>query len=276
MVITSQDERAVSIILTSSSVPGLIRSPLARPYPYPMESASVAQPHGAPETLADQELREQRVRELACSYQLLVCNPSPAYAAILNSNLRKRDDDIIPMLLGICATAAEALALLPPAAEDVLLITTSHLRDGSCVPLIETLLSQTTPPHLLVVQVVDAPALPLASLLARPEVNLIWEENIGRGILESALEQMALGKRFVDPACRQAIESAVAAAGALTHRELEVLALVAAGLTNRQIAERLVVAEVTARDHVQRILRKLAVSDRTAAAVIGLRLGLLS
>jgi DNA-binding NarL/FixJ family response regulator len=168
------------------------------------------------------------------------------------------------------------LALLPPAAEDVLLITTSHLRDGSCVPLIETLLSQTTPPHLLVVQVVDAPALPLASLLARPEVNLIWEENIGRGILESALEQMALGKRFVDPACRQAIESAVAAAGALTHRELEVLALVAAGLTNRQIAERLVVAEVTARDHVQRILRKLAVSDRTAAAVIGLRLGLLS
>jgi DNA-binding NarL/FixJ family response regulator len=48
------------------------------------------------------------------------------------------------------------------------------------------------------------------------------------------------------------------------------------GLTNRQIAERLVVAEVTARDHVQRILRKLAVNDRTAAAVIGLRLGLLS
>ena len=241
-----------------------------------MESASVAQPDGAPETLTDQEMREQRVRELACSYQLLVCNPSPAYAAILNSNLRKHADDTIPMLLGICATAAEALALLPPAAEDVLLITTSHLRDGSCVPLIETLLSQTTPPHLLVVQVVDAPALPLASLLARPEVNLIWEENIGRGILESALEQMALGKRFVDPACRQAIEAAVASAGALTQRELEVLALVAAGLTNRQIAERLVVAEVTARDHVQRILRKLAVSDRTAAAVIGLRLGLLS
>jgi DNA-binding NarL/FixJ family response regulator len=87
---------------------------------------------------------------------------------------------------------------------------------------------------------------------------------------------MALGKRFVDPACRQSIEAAVAAAGALTHRELEVLALVAAGLSNRQIAERLVVAEVTARDHVQRILRKLAVNDRTAAAVIGLRLGLLS
>ena len=241
-----------------------------------MESASVAQPQAVPENLADQESREPRVRELVSSYQLLVCNPSPAYAAILNSNLRKRDDDTTPMLLGICATAAEALALIPPDADEVLLVTTSHLRDGSCVQLVETLLSQTAPPHLLVVQVVDAPALPLASLLARPEVNLIWEENIGRGILERALEHMALGKRFVDPACRQSIEAAVAAAGALTHRELEVLALVAAGLSNRQIAERLVVAEVTARDHVQRILRKLAVSDRTAAAVIGMRLGLLS
>jgi len=129
-----------------------------------MESASVPQPQAVPENLADQESREQRVRELVSSYQLLVCNPSPAYAAILNSNLRKRDDDTIPMLLGICATAAEALALIPPDADEVLLVTTSHLRDGSCVQLVETLLSQTAPPHLLVVQVVDAPALPLASL----------------------------------------------------------------------------------------------------------------
>mgnify|MGYP003341951027 CR=1 FL=1 len=56
--------------------------------------------------------------------------------------------------------------------------------------------------------------------------------------------------------------------GQLAHDEREVLQLVVEGLTNRQIAERLVVAEVTARDHVQRILRKLAVADRTAAAVL--------
>jgi DNA-binding NarL/FixJ family response regulator len=241
-----------------------------------MESGSAAEPHAAPEPRADQEAREQRVRELVSNYQLLVCNPSPAYAAILRSNLDKHADDSSPVLLGVCATAAEALALLPAAAEAVLLVSTSQLRDGSCVPLIETLLGQTAPPHLLVVQVVDAPALPLASLLPYPEVNLIWEENIGKGVLASALEHMARGERFVDPACRQSIAAAVAASGALTTRELEVLALVAAGLTNRQIAARLVVAEVTARDHVQRILRKLAVGDRTAAAVAGLRLGLLS
>jgi DNA-binding NarL/FixJ family response regulator len=241
-----------------------------------MESGSAAQPEAAPEPRADQEAREQRVRELVSNYQLLVCNPSPAYAEILKSNLHKRADNSSPVLLGVCTTAAEALALLPAAAEAVLLVSTSRLRDGSCVPLIETLLAQTVPPHLMVVQVVDAPALPLASLLPYPEVNLIWEENIGKGVLASALEHMARGERFVDPACRQSIEAAVDAAGALTNRELEVLALVAAGLTNRQIAARLVVAEVTARDHVQRILRKLAVGDRTAAAVAGLRLGLLS
>jgi len=241
-----------------------------------MESGSAAQHHATPEPRADQEAREQRVRKLFRNYKVVVCNPSPAYAAILKNYLHKLADGSSPMLLGVCATTTEALTLLPAAAEAVLLFTTSQLRDGSCVPLIQTLLRQSVPPHLLVVQVVDAPALPLASLLPCPEVNLIWEENIGRGILESALGHMARGERFVDPACRQSIEAAVAAAEALTNREREVLALVAAGLTNRQIAGRLVVAEVTARDHVQRILRKLAVSDRTAAAVVGLRLGLLS
>ena len=61
---------------------------------------------------------------------------------------------------------------------------------------------------------------------------------------------------------------------ALSRRELEVLPLLADGLTNRQIAARLQIAEVTARDHVQRILQKLQVSDRAAAAAMAVRLGL--
>jgi DNA-binding CsgD family transcriptional regulator len=51
----------------------------------------------------------------------------------------------------------------------------------------------------------------------------------------------------------------------LTHRELEVLRLVAAGKSNRQIAETLVVSEHTVARHVQNILAKLRVSSRTAA-----------
>ena len=61
----------------------------------------------------------------------------------------------------------------------------------------------------------------------------------------------------------------------LTPREREVLALLAQGLTNRAIAERLVVSEHTVHRHVTNILRKLELSSRTAAAALAARSGLL-
>ena len=61
----------------------------------------------------------------------------------------------------------------------------------------------------------------------------------------------------------------------ITRREREVLALLAEGLTNRQIAERLVVSEHTVHRHVTNILRKLDLSSRTAAAAYAVRSGLL-
>ncbi len=60
----------------------------------------------------------------------------------------------------------------------------------------------------------------------------------------------------------------------LTPREREVLALVAEGLTNRQLAERLVVSEHTVHRHVTNILRKLDLPSRAAAAALGVRSGL--
>jgi DNA-binding NarL/FixJ family response regulator len=52
---------------------------------------------------------------------------------------------------------------------------------------------------------------------------------------------------------------------ALTNRELEVLAMMATGATNRHIAERLVIADSTVKSHVKRILRKLSVGNRSEA-----------
>lgn len=61
----------------------------------------------------------------------------------------------------------------------------------------------------------------------------------------------------------------------ITQRERDVLELVAEGLTNRQIAERLVVSEHTIHRHVTNILRKLDLPSRTAAAAYAVRSGLL-
>ena len=59
-----------------------------------------------------------------------------------------------------------------------------------------------------------------------------------------------------------------------TPRELEVLRSIAEGSTNRQIAKELSLAEITVKKHVQSIIAKLGVSDRTQAAITANRLGL--
>jgi DNA-binding NarL/FixJ family response regulator len=60
----------------------------------------------------------------------------------------------------------------------------------------------------------------------------------------------------------------------LSAREEEVLKLLATGETNRQIARRLFVSEETVKSHVAAVLRKLAVPDRTRAAVLAVKAGL--
>ena len=65
-----------------------------------------------------------------------------------------------------------------------------------------------------------------------------------------------------------------AAVHSLTAREREVLALVGEGLTNAEIAERLFLAETTAKTHVHRVMGKLQARDRVQAALIANRAGL--
>jgi two-component system, NarL family, response regulator LiaR len=65
-------------------------------------------------------------------------------------------------------------------------------------------------------------------------------------------------------------------AGSFSPREAEVLRLLAQGYTNQQIASELFLSTSTVKKHVQKIIGKLGVSDRTQAAVLAVELGLLS
>ena len=68
---------------------------------------------------------------------------------------------------------------------------------------------------------------------------------------------------------------APALADKLSPRETEVLKLIAEGLTNQEIADKLIVSPTTIKTHVQNILQKLDASDRTQAAVCAVRSGLI-
>jgi DNA-binding NarL/FixJ family response regulator len=102
--------------------------------------------------------------------------------------------------------------------------------------------------------------------------------------LAAAIRTVAAGESLLAPGVtRRLIEEFVSrprvgSGGApelaeLTERELEVLKLIARGLSNAEIADQLVVSEATVRTHVNRVLTKLDLRDRTQAAVLAYESG---
>ncbi|MET0133477.1 MAG: response regulator transcription factor [Kibdelosporangium sp.] len=93
-----------------------------------------------------------------------------------------------------------------------------------------------------------------------------------------AVRAAAAGEMHLDSAVAKQLTRRIAAPriglSALTAREREILVLVAQGHANREIAERLVISERTARTHVSNVLSKLQLSSRTQAALLAIREGL--
>lgn len=92
--------------------------------------------------------------------------------------------------------------------------------------------------------------------------------------LLAAARTTARGGRAVDPEIALALATNVGGTP-LSPRELEVLATMASGATNREIGAQLGMAEGTVRTHVAHLLDKLDAGDRTEAVVIALRRGLI-
>jgi DNA-binding NarL/FixJ family response regulator len=89
-----------------------------------------------------------------------------------------------------------------------------------------------------------------------------------------AVEMVHENKRCIPPNIAQRLFETMTREE-LSQRELEVLTLVAMGLTNKDIAERLFISDKTARNHVVSCLEKLSAKDRTEAATIAIRRGLI-
>lgn len=99
--------------------------------------------------------------------------------------------------------------------------------------------------------------------------------------LVRAIRQVYRGEPSLDPAIARKLMQEIArpvertpAPEALTAREMEVLGLIAQGLSNQEIADRILVSEPTVRTHVSRILAKLHLASRTQAALYAVREGL--
>ena len=140
-----------------------------------------------------------------------------------------------------------------------------------------TLRSLPQPPRVLMLTSYSDDDAVISSILAGASGYLL--KNTSRAELLRAIRAVAAGQELIDPSVTGKVTRRLAQLARtpeplpdpLSEREREVLALIARGCTNREIAERLVIAEKTAGHHVSHILDKLGLSRRSEAAVYAVR-----
>jgi NarL family two-component system response regulator LiaR len=211
------------------------------------------------------------IRVLICDDQRIVCE---GLEAILSS-----DPDI--QVVGIAGDGAEALEKIPDTHPDVVLMdlkmpgmngiqATRKISDE--YPQVKVLVLTTYGADEWVFDAIRSGAAGYL-LKGTPRDTLIAAVK-GTAAGETHVDPAVAGKLFSRVAQQSALSSNTTIADALSQRELDVLRLLARGLSNAEIAQRLHLSEGTVRNYVSAILTKLEVSDRTQAAVLALRHGL--
>ncbi len=182
----------------------------------------------------------------------------------------ERDFEIV----GEAGSVREALAEIPRAAPDVAVVDV-RLPDGSGIELCrEVRSSMPNVRCLILTSFADEEAFTQA-VVAGASAWVLKETKTAQ--LVEAIRHVAGGGSMLDSAMTPKIfdglrsEKARRAVDRLSPQERQILELIVEGLSNREIAQRLFLAEQTVKNYVSRLLAKLGVDRRTQAAVIGLR-----
>ena len=195
----------------------------------------------------------------------------------LKAILEPEDDlDVV----GQAASAAEAVQRVPLLAPDVILmdVRMGEMNGTEACRLIKSVCPQV---GVLMLTSFGEEEAVMSAIMAGASGYLL--KNVGRADLLKAIRAVAAGHNLLDPAVTGKVMARLARLASkeqnrvlqgISAREKEVLALVAQGLTNREIAGKLVISENTARNHVSRILEKLGLARRSEAAVFAAQHGL--
>ena len=190
------------------------------------------------------------------------------------ANLLSSEPDI--EIVGEAGTAAEAVARIPAARPDIAVLD-ARLPDGSGIDVCRDIRSALPEVRCLILTSYDDNDAVFAAVMAGASGYLLKE--VRGASLVDAIRQVAAGRSLLDPSVTERLLDKLRQPtevdhrlSALTEREREILDLIADGLTNRQIGERLFLAEKTVKNYVSGLLAKLGMQRRTQAAVYGSQL----
>ena len=168
------------------------------------------------------------------------------------TDLLTTTDDLV--IVGEAATAADALHRIPAAAPDVALLD-ARLPDGSGIDVCREIRSSYENVRCLILTSYDDDEALFAAVMAGASGYLL--KQIGGNNLLDGIRQVAAGRSLLDPAVTEKLLDRLRnpvepdpMVGKLTAREREILDLIADGCTNRQIGERLFLAEKTVKNYV--------------------------
>jgi two-component system response regulator DevR len=188
------------------------------------------------------------------------------------AELLQAEDDI--EVVGEAGTAAQARSRIPVTHPDVVLLDV-RLPDGSGIDVCRELRPTMPDTHFLMLTAYDDDQAMYAAVIAGAS-GYVLKDVRGSGLIDS-VRQVAAGRSLLDPSLtRKAVERMRDTThqdprlAVLSVREREVLALIADGMTNRQIGENLSLAEKTVKNYVSSLLSKLGLQRRTQAVALQL------